>query len=93
MNKDKLLSIINPIYHVIKNSVDFKNRIWVINIKQKGKPEDAHLVAEDDFSYSWEWMIKQNYTQDMIDRVDAMKPSETITLENNHHRYHLMRVK
>ncbi len=76
----------------------FQERIWVVSIQQNSEPQnsvlnDTFLVSEDSFDSPMQWMEKQGYRSDIINRVDRMRRSQVIKIQLQNSQHSLMRVK
>ena len=77
----------------IIDCIEFKQRIWIINILKNNKNDGSIVICEDSFNYPFEWMVLNRYTSNMLELIDKMKTSETQTLLLNNETHHVMRVK
>lgn len=73
--------------------IEFQSRIWVINIHEGSLNDESFIINEDNFQEPMQWMVKRQYTSEMIEKVDAMKRSQIIVLMLNNVEHRLIRVK
>lgn len=88
-----IYSYISKIQQKIIATIEFKQRIWIVNILKKNKNDGSIVICEDNFNYPFEWMVLNLYTSDMLKLIDKMKTSETKTIYINNEIHHVMRVK
>ncbi|RYU47918.1 hypothetical protein ERW51_02280 [Aliivibrio finisterrensis] len=86
-------STINQIKIAIGEVIEFQSRIWVINIHEGTLNDESFIINEDSFQEPMQWMVKRQYTTEMIGRVDAMKRSQVLVLTFNNTEHRLIRVK
>lgn len=86
-------STINQIKIAIGEVIEFQSRIWVINIHESTLNDESFIINEDSFQEPMQWMVKRQYTTEMIERVDAMKRSQVLVLTFNNTEHRLIRVK
>ncbi|PQJ85031.1 MULTISPECIES: hypothetical protein [Aliivibrio] len=84
---------INQIKTAISEVIEFQSRIWVINIHEGTLNDESFIINEDNFQEPMQWMVKRQYTSEMIEKVDAMKRSQIVVLMLNNVEHRLMRVK
>ena len=73
--------------------IEFQSRIWVINIHEGTLNDESFIINEDNFQEPMQWMVKRQYSAEMIEKVDAMKRSQVIVLTLNNVEHRLIRVK
>ena len=81
------------ISQAIGEVIEFQSRIWVINIHEGTLNDESFIINEDSFQEPMQWMVKRQYTTEMIERVDAMKRSQIVVLTHNNVEHRLIRVK
>lgn len=84
---------ISKLQQKIITNIEFKQRIWIINILKDSKNDGSIVINEDSFNYPLEWMVLNHYDSNMLQVIDTMKTSETQTLLLNNEIHHVMRVK
>ncbi|WP_146154755.1 hypothetical protein [Photobacterium leiognathi] len=86
-------SFFSKMKQTLLESIEYKSRIWVININKNGVSDGSNVISEDSFSSPLSWMVKSGYSPSMLKIVDEMKRSETTTIMLENETHHLMRVK
>ncbi|GLR73985.1 hypothetical protein [Aliivibrio sifiae] len=84
---------VNQIKTAIGEVIEFQSRIWVINIHEGTLNDESFIINEDNFQEPMQWMVRRQYTAEMIAKVDAMKRSQIVVLMLNNVEHRLMRVK
>ncbi len=84
---------VNQIKTAIGEVIEFQSRIWVINIHEGTLNDESFIINEDNFQEPMQWMVRRQYTAEMITKVDAMKRSQIVVLMLNNVEHRLMRVK
>lgn len=72
---------------------DFQGRVWVVHIKENSFKDESFVINEDNFRHELQWMKNKNYSQEMLNKVNAMKPSQILVLQLGNIEHQLMRVK
>ena len=88
-----LSNTINQIKTAIGEVIEFQSRIWIINIHEGTLNDESFIINEDSFQEPMQWMVKRQYSTEMIEKVDAMKRSQVIVLTLNSVEHRLIRVK
>ncbi|MGF1703187.1 hypothetical protein L4D09_23120 [Photobacterium makurazakiensis] len=83
----------NKILNILKNAIEFKSRIWVIQITDGHFKDESLIINEDSFTEPMQWMKDQYYSDEMIVQVDKLQRSEIIFLELIDTEHRIMRVK
>lgn len=91
--RHSLSNTINQMKTAIGELIEFQSRIWVINIHEGSLNDESFIINEDNFQEPMQWMVKRQYTSEMIEKVDAMKRSQIIVLMLNNVEHRLIRVK
>ncbi|MGF1681680.1 hypothetical protein [Photobacterium minamisatsumaniensis] len=73
--------------------MDFKSRVWVINIHSSVLQDESFVINEDSFQEPLQWMKRRQYTSDMQAKVEQMKTSQVLVFHIDGVRHRLMRVK
>ncbi|OCH16762.1 hypothetical protein A6E05_02730 [Aliivibrio sp. 1S165] len=73
--------------------LEFQSRIWIINIHEGTLNDESFVINEDNFQTPMQWMVKRQYSTEMIEKVDAMRRSQIIVLILNNVEHRLIRVK
>ena len=73
--------------------LEFESRIWIINIHEGTLNDESFVINEDNFQTPMQWMVKRQYSTEMIEKVDAMRRSQIIVLILNNVEHRLIRVK
>ncbi|MGR5065267.1 hypothetical protein [Photobacterium sp. DNB22_13_2] len=73
--------------------LDFKSRVWVINIRSSTLQDESFVVSEDSFKQPLQWMAKKQFDDDMLNSVENMKVSQVLVFHLEGVRYRLLRVK
>ena len=81
------------ISQAIGEVIEFQSRIWVINIHEGTLNDESFIINEDSFQEPMQWMVKRQYSTEMIEKVDAMKRSQILVLMLNNVEHRLIRVK
>ncbi|MGR6832017.1 hypothetical protein [Aliivibrio wodanis] len=81
--RHSLSNTINQMKTAIGELIEFQSRIWVINIHEGSLNDESFIINEDNFQEPMQWMVKRQYTSEMIEKVDAMKRSQIIVLMLN----------
>ncbi|MCP3698791.1 MAG: hypothetical protein GY920_09600 [Aliivibrio sp.] len=81
------------ISQAIGEVIEFQSRIWVINIHEGTLNDESFIINEDSFKEPMQWMVKRQYSTEMIEKVDAMKRSQIVVLMLNNVEHRLIRVK
>ena len=76
----------------------FQERIWVVSIQpisgqQNTLLNDTFLVSEDSFERPMQWMVKQGYQADIINKVEKMQRSQALQIQLENSLHSLIRVK
>lgn len=91
--RHSLSNTINQIKTAIGEVIEFQSRIWIINIHEGTLNDESFIINEDSFQEPMQWMVKRQYSTEMIEKVDAMKRSQVIVLTLNSVEHRLIRVK
>ncbi|MDD9155329.1 hypothetical protein PVK64_03865 [Aliivibrio sp. S4TY2] len=91
--RHSLSNTINQIKETIGEVIEFQSRIWVINIHEGTLNDESFIINEDSFQEPMQWMVKRQYSTEMIEKVDAMKRSQIVVLTHNNVEHRLIRVK
>ncbi|WP_019615410.1 hypothetical protein [Psychromonas ossibalaenae] len=80
------------------NIQQFQERIWVVSIQpnlemNNNVLNNTFLVSEDSFDSPMQWMEKQGYRAEIINRVDRMRRSQVIKIQLENSLHSLIRVK
>ena len=84
---------INQIKTAIGEVIEFQSRIWIINIHEGTLNDESFIINEDSFQEPMQWMVKRQYSTEMIEKVDTMRRSQVIVLTLNNIEHRLIRVK
>ncbi len=74
-------------------TLDFKSRLWVVNVHSSRLQDDSYIVNEDNFSEPLQWMKRQQFSDDMLDKVERMRRSQVVVFNIDEVKYRLLRVK
>ncbi|MEZ9631167.1 hypothetical protein AB4304_16920 [Vibrio breoganii] len=72
---------------------EFQSRVWVVHVKESRFRDESFVICEDNFKEDLEWMKRRDYTQEMLETVEKMKPSQVRVFKFSHAEHQLMRVK
>ncbi|MGR5178343.1 hypothetical protein ACPV4B_16940 [Vibrio parahaemolyticus] len=81
------------ILSVLSDAIEFRSRIWVVHISESLLKDQSFVVNEDQFSSPLSWMKHKGYSEEMLNKVESMKPSQVIVIELGETTHQLMRVK
>ncbi len=84
---------LNKCISFIVNSVEFKSRMWVVNISDSGFADETFVLNEDDFSEPLQWMKRKGYSSKMLAEVNNMNTSQTSKFFLEKAEHSLIRVK
>lgn len=87
---NKLLKILRS---AVTDALDFRARIWVVNVYTGQQKGESFIVNEDTFSAPLQWMKRKGYDEPMLEQVDAMHRSQVIEVNLDSVKHRLMRVK
>lgn len=73
--------------------IEFQSRIWIINIHEGTLNDESFIINEDSFQEPMQWMVKRQYSTEMIEKVDAMRRSQIVVFTFNKIEHRLIRVK
>ncbi|GEA49792.1 hypothetical protein VIN01S_05960 [Vibrio inusitatus NBRC 102082] len=62
-------------------------------MKESRFKDESFVINEDNFTQDLEWMKRREYTTEMLESVDKMKPSQVRVFKLSHAEHQLMRVK
>lgn len=91
--RHSLSNTINQIKTAIGEVIEFQSRIWIINIHEGTLNDESFIINEDSFQEPMQWMVKRQYSTEMIEKVDTMRRSQVIVLTLNDIEHRLIRVK
>jgi hypothetical protein len=91
--RHSLSNTINQIKTAIGEVIEFQSRIWIINIHEGTLNDESFIINEDSFQEPMQWMVKRQYSTEMIEKVDTMRRSQVIVLTLNNVEHRLIRVK
>ncbi|CZF81839.1 hypothetical protein GCE9029_02860 [Grimontia celer] len=77
----------------LNNMVEFRERMWIVNVREAEKSSESFVISEDNFREPMEWMIDQNYSSEMLERLESLKLSESIRFTVGGAEHCLFRVK
>ncbi|MCG3865510.1 MULTISPECIES: hypothetical protein [unclassified Photobacterium] len=89
----KLRRLMSHLKSEVIESIEYKQRIWIINVNKNGVNDGSSVINEDTFSTHLAWMVNHGYSPTMLQVVDNMRKSETKTIMLDNEIHHLMRVK
>ncbi|MCQ1061117.1 hypothetical protein ACQKPX_05040 [Photobacterium sp. DNB23_23_1] len=73
--------------------LDFKSRVWVVNIRSSTLQDESFVVSEDNFKQPLQWMKSKQFDDGMLSHVEKMKVSQVLVFNLEGIRYRLLRVK
>lgn len=77
----------------LKQSSEFRERMWIVNVRESTLKNEAFVVSEDSFSEPMQWMRRQNYSEYMIDELNQLKLSQSIHFTVGNAEHCILRVK
>lgn len=77
----------------VTSVMDFKSRIWVVNIHGTFLQNETFFISEDNFKAPLQWMRNKQYTEEMLEKVESMKIAQVISFVHGDIRHRLVRVK
>ncbi|RKF19940.1 hypothetical protein DBZ36_05665 [Alginatibacterium sediminis] len=86
-------SLITRSKAIVMTALDIKQQVWIVSISKQGQLSQSLIVNEDEFSFPFEWMFKQGYSDDMIDQVKRMKISRILSFKLENCTHKIARVK
>lgn len=72
---------------------EFQSRVWVVHVKESRFKDESFVICEDNFKEHLEWMKRRDYTKEMLESVEQMKPSQVRVFKLSKAEHQLMRVK
>ena len=91
--RHSLSNTIKQIKTAIGEVIEFQSRIWIINIHEGTLNDESFIINEDSFQEPMQWMVKRQYSTEMIEKVDTMRRSQVIVFTLNNVEHRLIRVK
>ncbi|USD67258.1 hypothetical protein [Vibrio sp. SCSIO 43136] len=88
-----MTNFIDKLKHAISDVLDFRNRVWVVNVFAGPQKGESFVVNEDGFSAPLEWMTRKGYDDTMLKQVEAMPRSQVLEFDLGVVKHRLMRVK
>lgn len=86
-------SLFTQFLALLKKTIEFKSRIWVIQITDGQFKDESLIINEDTFNEPMQWMKQHLYSEEMISKVDNLRRSEIIFLQLLDIEHRIMRVK
>ncbi|MGF1864131.1 hypothetical protein L4D15_02475 [Enterovibrio norvegicus] len=77
----------------LKQSSEFRERMWIVNVRESTLKNEAFVVSEDSFSEPMQWMRRQNYSEYMIDELNQLRLSQSINFTVGNAEHCILRVK
>lgn len=87
------IQVLQQIKAAFVDAIEFRSRIWVVNISEGVFRDESFVVNEDNFQEPLHWMKKKEYTAEMLNVVDKMKRSQVKVFRIGSVEHRLLRVK
>ncbi|WP_028022159.1 hypothetical protein [Enterovibrio calviensis] len=72
---------------------EFHQRMWIVNVRESTLNNDTFVISEDSFTEPMQWMKRHHYTDYMIDELDQLKLSQSVSFKIGTAEHCLFRVK
>ena len=86
-------NMFSELKRTIAGILDFKTRVWVVNVYAGKHKGESYVVNEDSFTEPLQWMKNKGYKDSMLTKVESMKHSQVIEFDLGSVKHRLMRVK
>nr|WP_255555364.1 hypothetical protein [Enterovibrio paralichthyis] len=83
----------NSLLHSLDDLMEFQERVWIVNIRESQMKNESFVVSEDSFREPMEWMVDQDYPDDVLEDLELLKPSQSICFKVGNAEHCIMRVK
>lgn len=83
----------NTLKLAVLDVLDFRSRVWVVNVFAGEHKGETFVVNEDNFEEPLQWMRGQGYSDTMLKQVEAMPRSQVVEFDVDTIKHRLVRVK
>ncbi|EOD77198.1 hypothetical protein RN22_20100 [Grimontia sp. AD028] len=72
---------------------EYRGRVWIVSIRENQLLNDSLIVSEDSFREPMDWMVDQGYPDDVLEELEYLKLSQSISVKVGDIEHCIMRVK
>ncbi|CZF86633.1 hypothetical protein [Grimontia marina] len=72
---------------------EYRGRVWIVSIRENQLLNDSVIVSEDSFREPMDWMVDQGYPDDVLEELEYLKLSQSISVTVGDVEHCIMRVK